>query len=558
MFTDLRTSGSAVEDEVDLCIIGGGAAGISLALALAGGPISVCIVEAGGFQLERETQDLYKGGSVGLEYGALDETRFRYFGGSTNPEGWGGWCRPLEPTDFEHRDWVPYSGWPIDRRALEPYYRRAQVVCELGPYDYDIASWESHLGRPIGQLPLTGQRIETHLTQLSRPTRFGTRYRDDLGRADGLTVYLNANVTEIVATPDRTEATAVEAVTLDGRSRLLVRCRAVVVAAGGIENARILLLSGGEGSTGLGNENDLVGRFFMDHPRLSMGAIEFTDARGLPDLYDPYYKFRKRNRALSGVYDETLVAASLNLTPEFQRDQGLLNYRAWILPTWPGDDTESIEALKRIYFLARERTPRSGLGRDVRSVLFHPLLVGGWVSGRLARPRRLVRSLSLVNIVEPEQMPESRITLGHEVDRLGLPRVQLDWRVGKLVPLTIARAHEAIDEELRRAGIGRVVDPFVLDDEQRFLANLRWAWHHMGTTRMHEDPAQGVVNADLRLHGMSNVYAAGSSVFPTPGSDLPTLTIVALSLRLADHISQTLTGVPLGSPDAVTARVGEG
>jgi choline dehydrogenase-like flavoprotein len=552
VFVDLRSQASSLETEADICIVGGGAAGITLALALGRRSFSVCLLESGGFRPEAGTQSLYKGESVGLEYGALDETRVRYFGGSTNPEGWGGWCKPLDPIDFEHRAWVPYSGWPIGLSVLDVYYRRAQVICELGPYDYSLETWREMLARPLDDFPFPGHRVETQLAQLSRPTRFGVRYREELRQAGNVTVYLNANVTEILASPDLSEASGVDAVSLEG-NRLRVRSRAVVVAAGGIENARILLLSGAERSNGLGNENDLVGRFFMDHPRLAMGSIEFSDEHRLPNLYDPFYKFRKRNRSLVGVYDETLVAGSLNLTPEFQRQEGLLNYRAWILPTWPGDDSDAIAALKRLYIGARERTlPRETLAADVKSVLSNPLLVAGWTFGRTVRPRRLVRSFQLINILEPEQLPDSRVSLSDQVDRLGLRRVRLDWRIGDLVRRTLARAHEAIDEELRQSGVGRLVDRYTLGDETRFRESLSWVWHHMGTTRMHDDPSQGVVNSDMRLHGMSNVYVAGSSVFPTPGTDMPTLTIVALALRLADHLSSTLgTATGAAGPSGV-------
>jgi len=557
VYIDLATRTGPQETAADVCIIGGGAAGITLARALIPSNLKVCLLESGRFRLDPRTQDLYRGESVGLPYGALDETRFRYFGGSTNQEGWGGWCRPLDPIDFETRPWAPHSGWPFSRSDLDPYYRQAQVICEAGPYDYDLASWREHIGPRLHDFPLEGGRVETQLAQLGPPTRFGSRYREDLRGPRNVKVYVDANVLEILATPDGSEATGVLATSLDG-NRLLVRSRIVVLAAGGIENARLLLLSGGPTSRGLGNEHDLVGRFFMDHPRLEMGTLELSGDRGLPELYDPFYKFRRRERSLVGVYDERLVSGSLNLTDGFQRQEGLLNYRTWILPKWPGDDSAEIQSLKRLYIATKERTlPRDTLVDDVRSVVSHPRLVGSWAYGRLARPKRLVQGIRLVNILEPEQLPDSRITLGDGVDALGQRRTRLDWRVGRLVRRTLANAHEAIDADLRRAGIGKLVDPFREDDEERFRANLDWVWHHMGTTRMHDDPEQGVVDRDTRIHGMSNVYVAGSSVFPTPGADMPTLTIVALALRLADHLVDVLG--PSGAvPDRTPRTMGEG
>jgi len=567
LYIDLAAQAGTRETEADVCIIGGGAAGITLARALASSNLSVVLLESGRFRLDPNTQDLYREGeTVGLPYGGLDETRFRYFGGSTNPEGWGGWCKPLDPIDFEARPWVKHSGWPFSQAYLEDYYRQAQVICEVGPYDYDLESWRRHLGSELHDFPLASDRVETQLAQLGPPTRFGVRYREDLKGPRNVKVYLGANVLEILATPDGSEATGVVAVSLEG-NRLHVKSRTVVVAAGGVENARLLLLSGDQRANGLGNENDLVGRYFADHPRLEMGTLELSGGRGLPELYDPFYKFRRRKRSLMGVYDVRLVSGNLNLTDSFQRQEGLLNYRSWILPKWPGDDSEEIQAVKRMYIAMKERTiPRDTLAGDLRSILSHPRLVGSWAYGRLARPKRLVQGIRLVNILEPEQLPDSRISLSDQLDPLGQRRVKIDWQVGPLVRHTLARAHEVIDEDLRRSGVGRLVDPFKEDDEERFRKHLNWVWHHMSTTRMHNDPEQGVVDADTRIHTMSNVYVQGSSVFPTPGADMPTLTIVALALRLADHLKVVLGSqapvaaapeIPVATPETVVAPAPE-
>ena len=553
VFVDLNDCSGHTETEADICVIGAGAAGITIARELAGGQLSVALLESGGIRHEPDIQLLHCGESVGAKYGPLEETRVRYFGGTTNPEGWGGWCKPLDSLDFEERAWVPHSGWPFARETLEPWYWRAQRVCELGPYDYDLERWRARVRKPLGELPLTGARVVTQLAQISPPTRFGRRYGAELDAAENVVVYLHANVTEIVTDRDGSTARSVEAVTLEGR-RLSVACRYVVLAAGGIENARLLLLSRRANPAGLGNDHDLVGRFFSDHPALDLGEIEFSE-RGLPDLYDPYFKFRKRVRTLRGVYDRSLVAGSLNLTPETQIHEGVLNYRAWIAPTFPGQpgarqETAAAAALRRLYLSAREREVPATLRRDLEAVLRRPDHAAWTVFGRLAgrltrlgrfvRPDRLIEHYRLVNIIEPEQLSESRVMLAETTDPLGVPRVRLDWRVGPLVQTTLATAHEILDEELRDRGIGRLVDPFRLGQEKRFEEALGWVWHHMGTTRMHVDPERGVVDSDCRLHSASNVYVAGSSVFPTPGNDMPTLTIVALALRLADHLRARL------------------
>jgi choline dehydrogenase-like flavoprotein len=551
MIRDLRISHETHDIEADVCVIGAGAAGITLALALTETPLEICVLESGGQRPDPATRGLLTAESIGLPYDA-ERSRLRYFGGSTNVGGWGGWCKPLEPIDLRRRSWIAGSGWPFGREELDPYYRRAHEICEVGPFDYDVESWSEHLGSRFEPLPLASGRVETQLAQLGPPTRFAKEYRGALERAGNVTVLLNANVIEILTTPDMSEATGVEIAAFDGIRRR-VRATTVVLAAGGIENARLLLLSGPANAPGLGNENDLVGRNFCDHPRLDVGTVELKESGRLLNLYDGYYKVRHRKRSLAGVYDQDLVAGALALTEGFQEHAGVLNFRAWIIPKWTGGDTEEVEALKRLYVSGREHDlPLRSTASDVASVLRHPVHVGEWVYGRAFRPKRFVRSFELVNILEPEPMPDSRVMLSDQVDALGARRARIEWKVGRLVRRTLARAHEALDEELRSSGIGRVVDPFREGDEQRFLSSLGFVWHHMGTTRMDVDPTQGVVDANARLHSASNVYVAGSSVFPTPGNDMPTLTIVALALRLADHLKTELGVAERSTPEPTT------
>lgn len=549
MFTDLLHAPSNTEIETDLCIIGAGAAGITIARAVAHRNFGVVLLESGGLRPEADTQALSRGESVGLPYCALDETRQRYFGGSTNVGCWGGWCRPLCPLDFDYRPWVPHSGWPLTRAQLDPWYKLAQEVCEAGPFDYDLESWRERTGAPLDELSFECKKIISQLAQMSPPTRFGRRYREELAASTNVRVYLHANATEIETDSDNSTATKVAATTLGGR-RLSVACRYVVLAAGGIENARLLLLSNRVGSRGLGNDHDLVGRFFMDHPSLDLGSIEFSDGH-LPELYDTFLKHHGRSKVRTGVVDESLIAASLSISPDAQRSEKLLNYHAWMLPRYVGDGSASSEALKRLYNGIRTRELPHDVRGDLKSLLRRPDHAASSALGRLVRPKVLVRDYRLVNILEPEPVPESRVTLGDALDPLGLPRVRLDWRVGGLVRRTLASAHELLGEELRRSGIAKLRDPFLVEQEDRFLGALGWVWHNMGTTRMHSDPAGGVVDADCRVHSTSNVYVAGSSVFATPGNDMPTLTIVALALRLAEHLAQRLEMPVLSCPESV-------
>src|SRR5215813_63056 len=212
MFLDLRQIPGDTTLEADLCIVGAGAAGITIARPFIGRPITVLVVESGGLEFDEATQSLYQGPVVGLPYFDLDVTRLRYFGGSTNH--WGGWCAPLHDIDFEARDWVPHSGWPISRRDLDPYYGTAQFMVDIGPPIYDPLIWQDDRHRfPEFQ----SERMVTQIMQLSEPaTHFGERYRDELAGAENIRVLLNANALGIDSNQAASHATGLRLATLSG------------------------------------------------------------------------------------------------------------------------------------------------------------------------------------------------------------------------------------------------------------------------------------------------------------------------------------------------------
>jgi choline dehydrogenase-like flavoprotein len=212
--------------------------------------------------------------------------RLRYFGGSTNE--WGGWCRPLKPIDFEEQPWVPYSGWPFSFGDLEPYYRRAQAICQLGPYGYDISYLKTQIGSEL--LPLDQGRLVTDVIQFSPPTRFGEVYRPEIKSAANVRTYLSANVTNIETGEPPNAITRLRAETLSGR-KFWITAKCYILAAGGLESARLLLISNAAEKTGLGNRYDLVGRFFMDHPEPEVGLllpVDLDDRRWLAYCVDYY------------------------------------------------------------------------------------------------------------------------------------------------------------------------------------------------------------------------------------------------------------------------------
>jgi choline dehydrogenase-like flavoprotein len=506
--------------ECDLCIIGGGAAGITLASAFANDhDVDICLVESGGFDFDAEVQELYRGEVVGAPYEAYD-TRLRYFGGSTNH--WGGYCLPLEDLDLEVRPWVAYSGWPIRHADLAPYYDTAGDLCQIGGLDTAAGSWAERLGLPI--FDLDGSGLRNLVFQVSPPTRFGEAYRASLLTADNLKICLYSNVIDFHRPAGGSVVERVRVATLTG-SRFAVRARCFVLACGGIENARLLLCSR-RADDGLTDLPDLVGRFFMEHPHFHLGMF----ALEAPD--------RNLNAYLRGnqTADGLMANVHLGLAPEVQAAEQLANVAIQLRPRMPSAGEKS---LQRIWYSLKQGRYPDELARHLQRVLtdLGPIsdVVGHKLSQRLFGLDDYGALLALRSVGEQVPNPDSRITLGDSTDALGLTKVRIDWRLSELDRITLRRAGELLAQEVGRLGLGRVQLDFTGEDgaEPTFI---EWGYHHIGTTRMDDDPKRGVVDRNCRLHVAANLYVAGSSVFPTSGGGTPTITLVALALRLADHL----------------------
>jgi choline dehydrogenase-like flavoprotein len=517
--------GRAVPDgaalDTELCIIGAGPAGITLAHALIGHPLKVLLLESGGFEFDDAVQGLSEHDSVDLPYD-LAQMRLRYFGGCSNH--WGGYCRPLEPATFARRPWIAHSGWPIDGAELGPHYDAAAALCQIGPLEPDAAAWAERLR--LAALPLAPDGdLADMLFQLSRPIRFGEAYRRPLVQAANVTLCLNGTATALTAHPAGGHVEQAEIGTLGG-GRFAIRARAFVLACGGIENARLLLASNDVEPAGLGNRNDLVGRFFTDHAHFHLGELALA-APADPQLYlEPVATGPGR-----------AVVLHLQLTAAAQARERLPEVAVKLRPGLPSAGERSLRSVATALRMGRMPPHLSDhLGNMIRDI--------GGVGGALARmaqhkllshellPRHPgVLALRSVGELVPD--PANRVRLGRRRDRLGQPLARLDWQPTSFDRAAMRRLGMILAQELGRQGLGRVMLP----EAQPFIDG---GWHHMGTTRMSDHPGSGVVDRNLRVHGIDNLYIAGSSVFPTGGSGAPTLTIVALSVRLAEHLRAAL------------------
>ncbi len=536
MLSDVRELDNDQQVEVDVCIVGAGPAGITIARELIGDDAEVWLLESGGRDAERRVQRLNRGQSAGHPIHRLHQSRVRAFGGTSrhwfrpDDDSWA--ARPLDPVDFEVRPGIRYSGWPFDRAHLELYYVQAQELCRLGTFDYDVRRWADQDRTP--PLPLLPGTVESTVFQRGVDDFDG--YYEELVRAPNVTLLLHASVVDLASDGDPGRVDRVELRREDG-SRCFVQARLVVLAAGGIENPRLLLQSRSVHRDGLGNDHDLVGRFFAERMSARTGYIlpaspELLGHAGLYAVHEPAPGVR--------------VQGALRVTDAVQRKRQLLNCAFFPLPRDLSMMNEAVRSLATLAKARRRRPLPAGLGGHLRNVVAGLGDLGAFARERLRTPDDARGVLALRAQGEQAPDPDSRVTLGTRRDRFGLPVARVDWRPADSDRASIRASQEVVDEALRGAGLGQI--ELMLGDEHPPTL-LEGNFHHLGATRMHTDPAQGVVDADCRVHGIRNLYVAGSSVFPTYGCSNPTLTIVALALRLADHLKKRLAETR-GHPDA--------
>jgi choline dehydrogenase-like flavoprotein len=527
MFGDFAHLSSGDTIDADLCIIGAGAAGISIAHSFVGQRTRVCLVESGGFDFEAETQDLYAGTSIGLPV-ALDSGRLRMFGGTTNH--WGGRCVPFSPAELAKRSWVPYSGWPISSETLQPYYDRARSICGFTQPRLERDDMFRLLNLDT-TLAATGDVEPLFLPFAPHEGaiywNFGTSYRDELEKAENIRVLLHGNLVGFDTDATARHVERIRLRDLAGKSAS-VSARYFVLCTGGIENARLLLLPGDHAPSGIGNSRDLVGRFFMQHPRVVKAATIAASERFSP-LQDFYNDFIGP--------DGVQYAVGVTLSDQAQRRAQILSCSATF--EYEGDPEAGSTAAQDIWRKLRDGRWADDLGtkvwRVIRDLPGFASSAERWVrSGR----HPLLPLMTTSVTVELEQLPDpdSRVTLGAERDALGLPRVETDWRISDLERETARQFMVALGAYLGARGLGRLrVEPALEQPGDAWAEAVNETYHYLGTTRMAADPSQGVVDIDCRVHGMDNLFVAGSSVFPTGGYANPTLTITALALRLADR-----------------------
>jgi len=465
----------------DVCICGAGPAGITLARALARKGRKVALMEAGGLEASSESQGHYEGDIVGLDYYPMETSRLRFLGGSSNH--WDGETRPLDSHDFEPLSYDPLRQWPIRKANLDPYAAEADTILDLPPPTTPLDIFD---GKDDALLPT--------ILRHSPPTRFGEKYKDELANSGEVTLCVNANLIDIELDAAAQRVTGLVFRSYGRDTPFIVRARHVALCLGGFENPRMLLNADRQQPQGIGNQNDLVGRFFAEHPAVKAGTAVLSSKPAGTVIYIPSESLMARLRCL--------------------------NFQVHIEPRTRTQTQRVVDAVVCSTSLA-QRVGEAILGH-ARDCADADIWVGSAQEGNR----------------------DSRITLSEKRDTFGLRRPELDWRLTALDYHTLRAATIEIGERMAQHNVGRTQIVPWLREPMTALPDknpaVEGTFHHMCTTRMSDDPKTGVVDANCRVHGIENLYVGGSSVFSSSGIANPTYTIVQLALRLGDHLDARL------------------
>jgi len=521
MHIDARILDNNSTIEGDICIIGAGVAGISIALEWMNKNKKVILLEGGGFKYDDTVQNLYKGTLTGQKYYPMKSSRIHAFGGTSS--AWMGMCSPLDEIDFKKRDWINNSGWPINRKDLDPYYKRASPYLDLGPYEYDVDYWTSKdpLYNPF---QFDKDKIWNKMWQWSSPTRFGIKYKEIIINSENINLYTYANVIDIKANE---ELSSINEVIIKNyaNKKHKVRAKYFILACGAIQNSRILLASNSQNKNGLGNSEDLVGRYFMEHPEIISGEAWLikphkmkiygigTKGPQFPPRAEIAITEREQERLqiLNGTIRLKNIISSRYFKPNIE--------------TWQSENPN-------------ENIKNWG-GKNHKSLLGKvKMKINNLVESRTIG---IENAYQLYIRLEQSPNPNSRVKLIKDKDSLGVPRVNLNWELTSLEKISIKKIIETLGLELGSFDIGRVnLLEFLRNDNENLHPDYNGGWHQMGTTRMHNNSKKGVVDSNCKVHGINNLFIAGSSCFPTAGAVNPTFSIVAISIRLSDYIKEII------------------
>jgi choline dehydrogenase-like flavoprotein len=513
MIRDLLQSRPELDGIADICIVGAGAAGIVLAVELARRNKKIFLLEAGGAEIEEPSQEPYQSEIIGLPHSGIHTGRFRAKGGTTTK--WGGQILELGSIDFEPRPGIEGSGWPFPKSELIPYYERALELEGLSK----VTRQDSAVWREIGESEPQLQNLEPYFSRWCPEPNFARLHGNVLENHPGIDLWLHANAIEPI---------------IEGESMRGLRCRTLsgietvfranhfVFCLGAIESSRFFLQPRSSGLPW--NQSGLLGKHFQDHIDCNVAVVEPLHQKLFHQIFDNVF-----SRGFK-------YHPKLHLSPSLQAERNTLNVAATMMFVSEADETgaQLKTTAKNLLRGRASQVHKKDLAFAARNL---PLLARQIIRYGLNHRAYNPSDAQIFLRVHCEQEPASRssITLSGARDSLGLLRARLDWQISERELATIREfLHVA---KLSLSGLANLVpDQDLLSGDPVFLTRCDDSNHHMGGMRMSPNPDSGVVDANLRLHGLTNTYICSSAVFPTSGFSNPTHTLLALAVRLADHL----------------------
>jgi hypothetical protein len=475
MIVDFNSNVNSLPKRADICVVGSGPAGMTLALELERHGRSVLLLEGGGLEWSQESQEIYKGEVIGDHYVALDLARGRLLGGTSGH--WGGWSYPLTEYAFMKKSGFEDAQWPIEKKDLDPFTEKARSVLEISPTREDVVM-DSEFG--IKEFRVAFSKV-----------RFGQKYRHRLMSSQKITCVVNANLTGL-----KTDGRNVVFATVKnfaGQSGS-VKAKHFVLAMGGIENSRMLLWFNHQTNGSLVDHRAPLGRYWMEHPGYKVG-------NALVDLEIPKTDYHSQQLLLT-------------FTQAVFKKLGILECGIGLVVI-----------------------PSSGTKGLLKDLLCVAPKAGEWVASLAGK--NIVCGTELWASWEAEPVWGNHVKLSEtKRDRFGVPLVELHWKKTARDKTTLQKALMHFSDYLMARNRGRIrLDEWVFG-KGGYPSNVDdgVSYHHMGGTRMAHTVQNGVVDPNCRVFGQGNLYLAGSSVFPSAGEANPTFTIVQLSLRLAEHL----------------------
>ncbi len=539
--------------DYSVVIVGSGAAGASAALELASNGHRVLLVEAGVWTRMAENQEPYIGEITNPQHAPTQDYRSRRMGGTTDV--WGGRCVPYDPIDFEKRDYIPYSGWPFTKATLDPYYAKAHRWLKIGEYDYNAPSALRNQYTPMIEGFHSEVMDTDNLERYTYPMDFGHHYKKEFLEHPNIYVLLECPVTKIQLCADGKAVDNLISRDSAGQELKIVAKR-YILAMGCLEITRLLMVSNDVAVEGIGNHSGLLGKFYMSHLSGTTGNLKIN-----PKAAHTFFEYEK-------THENVYCRKRIVIHREAQIREKTANFAAW--PQYPQIQDpshgsgifSSMYLAKNIRYFYNRRVPEGGvihddenrksLGSHLSNILFGlPACVKygtRFLFKRMLAFNKLPglfisnsnQSYALHYHVEQVPILDSRVELSDSRDSLGMRRLKVSWNCCDLDVESIVRSYEIIKNELESKKIGTLeYDAAGLESEIRRQIGV--GGHHIGTTRMSVDPAEGVTDPDCRVHGIDNLYLASSSVFPTSGQANPTLTIAAIAMLVADRVHRDLT-----------------